>query len=361
MSAWPDDPIGAALRARVEVLVDAAVPVADAAFDDLALAIFAWQRGRSEVVARVADALLQGAAPTCADEVPAVPTDVFKVARVATFAASAQTRVFETSGTTRDARGRHGFADLSLYARACVDDAARWLLPAARYRCVMLAQPEAHAPTSSLTFMLARFAERWDPAAERHFFVRDGALDVAGVVDAVTGASARGVAVALLGTTFGFIHLVDHLDALGASLPLPAGSVVMPTGGSKGRAREVRDDELRALLARVLGVRPAQVVGEYGMTELSSQAWEVAPGRYRAPPWMRVTAVDANTLQRKEIGSVGLIRCHDLLNLGSSAAVLTADLGVVHPGGDFSVLGRASGATPRGCARAMDHLLLGTP
>jgi len=361
VSAWPDDPVGAALRGRIEALVDAARPVSDHEFDALALALFAWQRARSEVVARVADALLQGRDPRCADEVPALPTDVFKVARVACFEPDRPTRTFETSGTTRDARGRHAFADTSLYARACVDDAARRMLVAPRYRCVMLAQPESQAPSSSLTFMLARFAERWDPQGETHFFVRDGVLDVAGVTDAVRGAWEAQVPVALLGTTFAFVHLADHLDACSQILRLPAGSVVMPTGGSKGRARELRDDELRSMLARVLDVRPAQVVGEYGMTELSSQAWEVAPGRYRAPPWLRVTTVDANTLQRKEIGAVGLIRCHDLLNLGSSAAILTADLGVVHPDGTFAVIGRASGATPRGCARAMDHLLLGAP
>ncbi|MFO0626313.1 MAG: acyl-protein synthetase [Polyangiales bacterium] len=361
MSAWPDDPVGAALRARIEALVDAARSLPDADFDALAVALFAWQRGRNAVLARVAEALGSGEAPRGADEVPAVPSDVFKVARVACFEARSEVRAFETSGTTRDARGRHPFADTSLYARACVEDAARWLLPAPRYRCVMLALSEDEAPTSSLTFMLARFAARWDPGASATFFVRDGALVVDGVVDAVREARAGGLPVALLGTTFAFIHLADHLDALGVTLPLPPDSVVMPTGGSKGRAREVPDDALRALLARVLDVRPSQVVGEYGMTELSSQAWEVAPGRYRAPPWLRVTTVDANTLQRKEIGEVGLIRCHDLLNLGSSAAILTADLGVVHDDGTFRVLGRASGATPRGCARAMDHLLLGTP
>lgn len=350
--------MGAALRARIEALVDAARPVSDEDFDALALALGAWQRDRCEVVARVAETLLGGREPRCADEVPAVPTDVFKVARVACFDPALRTRVFETSGTTRDARGRHEFADTALYARACVDDAARRMLVAPRYRCVMLAQPEAQAPTSSLTFMLARFAERWNASGEPSFFVRDGVLDAGGVVAAVRDARDP---VALLGTTFSFIHLADHLDALGQTLSLPPGSVVMPTGGSKGRAREVRDDELRALLARVLRVGASQVVGEYGMTELSSQAWEVAPGRYRAPPWLRVTAVDANTLRRKEIGAVGLIRCHDLLNLGSSAAILTSDLGVVHDDGTFTVRGRASGATPRGCARAMDHLLLGAP
>ena len=150
MSAWPDDPVGAALRARIEALVGAARPVSDDDFDALAVALCAWQRGRSGVVARVAETFLAGREPRCADEVPAVPTDVFKVARVACFDPALRTRAFETSGTTRDARGRHEFADTSLYARACVDDAARRMLVAPRYRCVMLAQPEAQAILKTL-------------------------------------------------------------------------------------------------------------------------------------------------------------------------------------------------------------------
>lgn len=356
MSAWPDDPQGRELREALERAVDAGVDAPMTDFDRVATELFAWQRARNPALERVANASLAGASVTRGDEVPAVPTDVFKVARVACFAPERDTRVFETSGTTRDARGRHAFADTSLYARASVETAARWLLPEARYRCVLLAQPEADAPGSSLTFMLARFAERWDPERRAPFFVREGALALDAVIASVREAREP---VAMLGTTFAFVHLADHLDALGATLPLPEGSVVMPTGGSKGRAREVRDDELRALLSRVLEVDRGRVVGEYGMTELSSQAWEVAPGRFRAPPWMRVTPIDPNTLAPKEIGEVGVLRCHDLLNLGSSAAVLTSDLGVLHGDGTFSVLGRAAGATPRGCARAMDHLLLG--
>jgi len=186
------------------------------------------------------------------------------------------------------------------------------MLVAPRYRCAMLAQPEAQAPTSSLTFMLARFAERWDPQGETHFFVRDGNLDVAGVTDAVRGACEAQVPVALLGTTFAFVHLADHLDAAAQTLRLPPGSVVMPTGGSKGRAREMRDDELRALLARVLDVRPAQVVGEYGMTELSSQASPTrceargrrrSPSRCSGPPSRSFTSPITSTRSRRAFGS----------------------------------------------------------
>lgn len=357
MSAWPADPQGAALRARLDAWVARSTAVED--IDALAAEIFAWQRARNEVLDRVAKAFGGDAEITRAEDVPAVPTDVFKVARVACFDPSPDERVFRTSGTTRDARGRHAFCDTSLYARACVATAAETLLPRPKYRCVFLAQSEDDAPDSSLSFMLARFGERWNAPGERVFFVRGATLDGPGVIAAVREATDAGLPVAMLGTTYAFVHVADALAARGERLALPPHSVVMPTGGTKGRSREIADDALNALLRATLGVERAQIVGEYGMTELSSQAWEVAPGRFRAPPWMTVTAVDPETFARCPHETVGLLRALDLLNLGSAVAVLTADLCVTHDDGTFSVLGRAPGATPRGCARAMDALLLG--
>lgn len=360
VNAWPDDPTGVALRNRLQAWVRAGVEAHDD-FEEIALALFAWQRARNPVLDRLARTFLGDHVPTCADQVPAVPTDVFKVARVACFEEARTQRVFRTSGTTREARGSHAFADPAPYAEACVVTAAAWLLRAPRYRCVLLAQDESEAPESSLSFMLARFAARWQPGGERAFFVRGATLDGPGVTAAVRAAQDEGLPVAMLGTTFAFVHLADALAQRGARLVLPQGSVVMPTGGTKGRSREISPDALADLLTEGLGVTRAQVVGEYGMTELSSQAWEVAPGLYRAPPWMRVTAVDPDQLEKQPSGAQGLLRIHDLLNVGSAAAVLTADLGVVHPDGSFSVQGRAPGAAPRGCARAMDALLLGGP
>ena len=149
----------------------------------------------------------------------------------------------------------------------------------------------------------------------------------------------------------------------GGRVALPAGSVVMPTGGFKGRSREVAPDAFHALLGARLGVTRGQIVGEYGMTELSSQAYEAhgegaAPGTYRAPPWMYVSAVDPATLAPLPKGKVGLVRVVDLANLGSAVAIQTSDLGRVTDAG-FEVLGRAPGAAPRGCARALDAALSG--
>ena len=135
----------------------------------------------------------------------------------------------------------------------------------------------------------------------------------------------------------------------------------MPTGGFKGRSREIEPGALRGMIAEAFGLVEADVLGEYGMTELSSQGYEARrEGRasYRVPPWVRVSMVDAVTLREVPRGEVGLVRIVDLMNLGSAVAIQTSDLGQMDADGDgFVVLGRAPGATPRGCARALDAAL----
>jgi hypothetical protein len=144
----------------------------------------------------------------------------------------------------------------------------------------------------------------------------------------------------------------------------------MQTGGFKGRSREVAPDELRRRVGETFGVRTDLVVGEYGMTELSSQLYEgtlagvlgfgppVEHGVYFAPPWVRVDAVDPVSLDALPPGEVGIARIVDLANVDSAVAIQTADR-VRVAGGGVEILGRLPGAAPRGCSLAVDEMLGG--
>jgi hypothetical protein len=212
--------------------------------------------------------------------------------------------------------------------------------------------------------MCSLFARALAPHAgdEETFFVRRGELDIQGLCARVAGLRG-GQPALLLATSFALVHL---LDALGdESLTLPRGSRVMLTGGFKGRSREVAADELRLAVARTFAVETRAIVGEYGMTELSSQFWEAtvsdprAPlGLYVEPPWARVVPVDPETLAPVPDGAIGLARIEDLANVDSAFAVLTQDRVKRAPGG-FELLGRAAGAEPRGCSIALDEMLGG--
>ncbi|MCU0676829.1 MAG: hypothetical protein MUE69_29065 [Myxococcota bacterium] len=179
----------------------------------------------------------------------------------------------------------------------------------------------------------------------------------------VTALSDAREPIALLGTSFAFVFAEDALAERDVRFALPAGSRVMQTGGFKGRTREVSPDAMLAMLSARYGVPEERVVAEYGMTELSSQAYETtlvepsAPRRLRFPPWVRVTAVDPVDLRALPIGQTGLLRIDDAANLDSVCAIQTADLARIEADGSFVLFGRAPGATPRGCSLAVEEAL----
>jgi hypothetical protein len=294
-----------------------------------------------------------------AGDAPAVPADAFKVARVAAFSEAEACAVFRTSGTTGGARGAHAMRTVATYDAAAVAF-GRWALArglSEDAQVLVLGPSDAEAGDSSLAHMCGLFARTFGRGA---FFLRGATLDVEALRACVR--SLDGAAL-VLGASFAFVHL---LDALGAErLPLPEGSRAMQTGGFKGRSREVDGAELRAAIADAFAISTRAVVGEYGMTELSSQFYEAtvadAGGRagvFVEPPWARVVPVHPETLREVPRGEVGIARIEDLMNVDSAFAVLAADR-VRRVEGGFELLGRAPGAPPRGCSIAVDEILGG--
>ncbi|MEM1418377.1 MAG: acyl-protein synthetase [Myxococcota bacterium] len=317
------------------------------------------------------DALLSELATWQAERIPAygrllrrrpgaaLPTDVFRYARIAVHPAREDVRVFRTSGTTHGARGAHPLRDVSLYAEAALAWASQLLFPDGpdALRLVSLIPSEAEAPDSSLAFMVARFGERF---GELTTVWRGGALDAEALAAALSGGP-----VALLGTSFAFVHAEDLLGD--QRFALPPGSRLMQTGGFKGRSREVAPEALRAALGERYGLPETHVVGEYGMTELGSQAYEgtladalrgapAQPRRYRFPPWVRLATVHPETLEALPSGERGLLRIDDPINLDSVACVQTSDEATLVDG-EVVLHGRAPGARPRGCSLAVEEAL----
>lgn len=296
---------------------------------------------------------------------PALPTDVFRFARVAAHAQAQDVVRFFTSGTTGGARGSHPLRELRLYD-AAAERAARYALfpDRARMRLLVLAPSADEAPDSSLSYMLGRFVDWFGAPGSMHVW-RRGALDVDALGAALRLAVQQGEPVALLGTSFAFVYAEDGLGA--ARFALPAGSRVMQTGGFKGRTRTLQAQEMLQLLAARYGVPEGQIVQEYGMTELSSQLYETTlrdavlglparPRRLWWPGWVGVQAVDGETLRPVAEGETGLLRIEDLANLDGAAAIQTSDLAVVD-GEGLRLLGRAPDAVARGCSLAVEEAL----
>ena len=156
------------------------------------------------------------------------------------------------------------------------------------------------------------------------------------------------------------MHLLDYLAENKLRFQLPENSRVMETGGYKNRSRILPKAELHTLITERLGVPRENIICEYGMSELSSQAYDAItqnsklktqnPDRqFRFPPWARVQIVSPETGREVADGETGLIRIFDLANVFSVAAIQTEDLGV-RRGDGFELIGRAQLAEPRGCS-----------
>src|SRR5688572_3687653 len=127
----------------------------------------------------------------------------------------------------------------------------------------------------------------------------------------------------IVGTAFNFVHLLDHFAANNMRYRLARGSRVLETGGYKGQSREVPREELHALITKHLGIPRENIVTEYGMSELSSQAYDrvigVAPSErvFHFPPWCRAQVISPETGGEVSEGETGLLRLFDLANVRS--------------------------------------------
>lgn len=360
-------------RARTFIEENAAGGPASETFEAIALAIARYQALHVPAYARLlAAADTHPSKVTTVRALPAVPTDAFRFVRIAAHPTSEDAAVFRTSGTTGGARGEHPLWTTKTYEDSAVAW-GRWALfcdlPTPMTAVVLGQRPSSggsvsrRSGDSSLSFMLALFASRF---AHRTYYL-ESALGVPIDTAPVEAACREGAPTVIMGTSFAFVHALDALA--GARVALPARSRAMHTGGLKGRSREVAPEALRRDIAATFGLELGAVVGEYGMTELSSQLYEgvlrahlgqpVAssrPGCFIPPPWLRVSAADPDTLAPLPAGETGILRFEDLANVDSAVAIQTADVGRCADGG-VELLGRAAGAPPRGCSLAIEELL----
>jgi hypothetical protein len=182
-------------------------------------------------------------------------------------------------------------------------------------------------------------------------------LDNAALQSELEKRCANGVPVFLCGTAFLFVQLLDLLADTSRRFQLPPGSIILETGGYKGRSRAIPRPELHTQVCERLGVRPHQILCEYGMCELSSQAYSTvaidasvhSPRLFQLPAWARAQIIFPETGDEVTDGEVGLLRILDLTNVWSVAAIQTEDI-AVRRGSAFELIGHAHASEPRGCS-----------
>lgn len=351
----------------------------EAQFEKLALDIARFQQEHSPGFERMVS--LNGGRLERLSDIPVIPSDVFRLTRVALHPPELDVACYQTSGTTSSATGRHPVRTLETKEALTLLQAEHTLFRANGPGVVVALQPKPeNPPTSSLAHMMRLFMTAFDgkplivePQGVR-FSADDPARwlmdtrgpDVEGLKRAARIARHRSQPLYVLATSFALVALLDELD--GERIATPSRTVVMLTGGFKGRSRVVDEASLRRSVAEALATTEERVIGEYGMTELGSQLFEQrgpaaekstamswwestdVAGVYFPPPWLRLSAVRATDYRQQPEGEPGLAHFIDLANVDSCLSFVTQDLVIKQPSGGYRLLGRAPKAPARGCS-----------
>jgi len=261
-------------------------------FGQLALDLFRIQFEHNSVYRSFCEArgIFSAQSQTLRDwkQIPAVPTSAFKELEMSCLPPEERTTVFYSSGTTHQLPSRHfhNASSLAVYEESLQAGFEShffgdlpWRESSFRKeaRLTILTPSPAQAPHSSLVHMFET-VRRACGSPERAFFGRatsEGAwtLDFDAVAGALTSAVASHKPLLLLGTAFSFVNLLDWLEERSLRFALPPDSRVLETGGYKGRSRSLPKAELHSLITQKLGIPITQIVCEYGMSELNSQAY----------------------------------------------------------------------------------------
>lgn len=314
----------------------------DADFVQVALQTFGYQYQHNQLYQRFC--LLLGRTPDKVrqlTDIPFLPIEFFKSEAV--YCGNERpTTVFTSSGTTGSQTSRHYVKDLAVYQQSFRQGFADFYGNIEEYTVLALLPSYLERTGSSLITMVADLIER-SGSADSGFYLNEYDL----LAKKLTDLDRSGRKVLLIGVSFALLDLVEtHRFQL-------KNTIVMETGGMKGRRKELIREELHTILCERFGVE--YIHSEYGMTELLSQAYSAESGLYESVRWLKVLIRDTNdalSYQRPlKTGGINLI---DLANIHSCSFIATQDLGRLHPDGRFEVLGRFDNADIRGC-----NLLIG--
>lgn len=284
-------------------------------------------------------------------EIPALPTDAFRSKRVACFPPIQTKRTFETSGTTGDQTGKHEFATLELYVKSLMAGFQLALPDVSQYHWISLIPSFEDRETGSLSFMVSSLAYHYAKGEVDYFCDADFNFEPERVFEQMLEMSMEGTPLFILGTSFAYAQLFESLMESRVQTALPPDCILFDTGGYKGRDKEYTRQEFLGLMQEYLGVQPQQIWNEYGMTELSSQAYSRSDiGYHTFPAWTRVIVRNPETGEICSPGEPGVVQIIDLANIGSVLAVSTMDTGIMHGDRYLELLGRMDPESLRGCS-----------
>ncbi|MDB4025024.1 acyl transferase [Flavobacteriaceae bacterium] len=270
------------------------------------------------------------------EEIPFLPIQFFKSHAVLS-STQAVKETFTSSGTTGSSVSKHMVTDLSWYTKSYTKGFEHFYGPIEEYTVLGLLPNYLERDGSSLIYMVDDFIKKSNKPSSG--FYLNNLTELSKTLIAL---DKKGEKVLLIGVTFALLDLIERQQFKLQN------TIIMETGGMKGRRKEIIRNELHEILCAGFGV--SKIHSEYGMTELLSQGYSSGDGVFDCPPWMKILARDTeDALTMVGTNKTGGLNVIDLANYNSCSFIATQDLGKVDNNGSFEVLGRFDHSDIRGC------------
>jgi len=305
-------------------------------FEEIALQVFKFQYERVKTYQTFCKHLKKS--PTNVKallDIPFLPISFFKSDTIISEGHTSEI-TFTSSGTTGSITSKHSVASLKLYEKSFSDGFERFYGPMNDWTIIALLPSYLERGGSSLVYMVDHLIQK-SQKIESGFYLDD----YLGLIEMIHTLEKKQQKAILIGVSYALLDLIE-MERFNLK-----STVVMETGGMKGKRRELIKSALHEQLKSGFGVKT--IHSEYGMTELLSQAYSSGHGIYNCPPWMQIHTRDTEDPLSYVYGKTGGINVIDLANLYSCSFIATQDLGKLHPDGSFEILGRFDNSDIRGC------------
>ncbi|MEN8124708.1 MAG: acyl transferase [Bacteroidota bacterium] len=306
-------------------------------FEDLALKIFKHQAKNNAVYKEFISYInINPLNVNNLNEIPFLPIQFFKTHKIISTKAKIET-TFLSSGTTGMTQSKHHITDISIYEKSFKKGFHHFYGNDEEYIVLALLPSYLERNGSSLIYMVTNFIK--NNSSEHSGFYLKNLEDLAKKLRELDTKNKK---ILLIGVSYALLDLIEKYRF---SLK---NTIIMETGGMKGRRKELIRKELHHLLLEGFGVE--KIHSEYGMTELLSQAYSKGNGVFFTPPWMKVMIRDTEDaltlLPHHKTGGINII---DLANINSCSFIATQDLGKTYPDNSFEIMGRFDNSDIRGC------------
>jgi phenylacetate-coenzyme A ligase PaaK-like adenylate-forming protein len=306
-------------------------------FDKMALKVFRYQYENNGVYREFCDFLKTDVQKVKTIQlIPFLPIQFFKSHEVVSNSNPIQT-TFTSSGTTGMVTSKHLVTDVSIYEESYRKAFSQFYGNIEDYVVVALLPSYLEREGSSLIHMVDDLIQLSNQADSGFYLHNYDEL-----IEKLIQLDQSGQNVILIGVTYALLDLIEkHSFQL-------ENTIIMETGGMKGKRKEMIREELHQELCNGFGVK--SIHSEYGMTELLSQAYSLGDGIFECPSWMQISIRDTeDALSYIRDGKTGGINVIDLANINSCSFIATQDLGKKYSNGSFEVLGRFDHSDIRGC------------